>query len=119
MLANFQWVGTKKKNEINPFQSHFNLRYFNNIIYRFTIESGIIADISTSPDNEVQTAEDAAWMKSLPTFVHQKSQMDNSIPKRQTSNINVTQKMTSDNDMLGANSTTNPYINNDSIAVHL
>lgn len=72
--------------------------------------------MSTSPENEVQTPVDTAWMKS---FVHQKSQTDNSIQKRQTSNMNVTQKMTSDNDMLGANSTTNPYINNDSIAVHL
>lgn len=82
-------------------------------------ESGIIADISTSPDNEVQTAEDTAWMKSLPTFAQQKSQTDNSIQKRQTSSMNVTQKISPDNDVLGANSTTNPYINNDSIAVHL
>ncbi|XP_055315330.1 uncharacterized protein LOC129575560 isoform X4 [Sitodiplosis mosellana] len=81
---------------------------------QLSMESGIIADISTSPDNE-----DTAWMKSLPTFAQQKSQTDNSIQKRQTSNMNVAQKMTADSDMLGSNSTTNPYINNDSIAVHL
>lgn len=86
----------------------------------FIAESGIIADISTSPDNEVQIVEESSWVKIVPTFTHQKSQTDNSIQKNCTSNMHVPQKVSADNDdVLDANSNTNPYINNDSIAVHL
>lgn len=87
------------------------------------VESGIIADISSSPDNEVQTADETnAWKKSATAYLQHKTSIDNNGNQKSRSalNANITQKITNtDNDMLGANSTTNPYINNDSIAVHL
>lgn len=99
----------------------FAWKRLNKVFFLFLfcyLESGIIADISTSPDNEVQTPDhDSSWLRSVPAYSHQRSQTENSIQKR--SNINVTQRMDADSDLLGVNSTTNPYINNDSIAVHL
>lgn len=38
---------------------------------------------------------------------------------RSSLSANMTQKLSTDSDVLGSNSTTNPYINNDSIAVRL
>lgn len=116
LRANYQWVRIANFNLIS-FKCYKNLIlcvcvcvFLIEILIIYDIsESGIIADISTSPDNEVQTSEDTSWMKT--TFTHQKSLTENSIQKGSTSNTNVTQRLVADN--------ANPYINNDSMAVHL
>lgn len=83
-------------------------------------ESGIIADISSSPDNEVQTTDETTgWTRSSSAYLPHKMQTDNCNQMRTALNTNVTPKLATDSDVLGANSTANPYINNDSIAVHL
>ena len=88
------------------------------------VESGIIADISSSPDNEVQTSEETnTWSKSSTSFLqpHKTTTNTNHMShKHKTLNENVTHKLqTIDSDDMNANATANPYINNDSIAVHL
>lgn len=91
------------------------------------IESGIIADISSSPDNEVQTSEEnTTWSKASASYLHPHkaitttSSTNNMSQKLKTLNANITSKLhTIDNDDMNANATANPYINNDSIAVHL
>lgn len=45
--------------------------------------------------------------------------MDTNQQKRNTFHANVSQKITTESDVLASNSSSNPYINNDSIAVHL
>lgn len=87
-------------------------------------ESGIIQDISSSPDNEVQTAEETAtWAKSSVSFLqpHKTNPNASTMSQKLTAlNVNVIHKIpTINNDEMNANATANPYINNDSIAVHL
>lgn len=90
----------------------------------FVTESGIIADISSSPDNEVQTSEETStWSKSSTAFLqpHKMTTNTNNMSQKfKTLNANVTHKLqTIDSDDMNATATSNPYINNDSIAVHL
>lgn len=59
--------------------------------------------------------------KSSSAFLNTKTQSmcENTIQKRSVLNTTIAQKVAADSDLLGASSNTNPYINNDSIAVHL
>lgn len=92
--------------------------YFDRL-FIFITESGIIADISSSPDNEVQTMDDTTgWSRPSSTFLpHKTSTNDNNSHQMRTPlDTNVTQKLSVDSDV---HTSSNPYINNDSIAVHL
>lgn len=74
-------------------------------------ESGIIADILTSPESETSHQDGSTW-SSIYTKNKSKITQKHLIP-----NKNV-QKTPSD-DTENHNSNNNPYVNNDSLAVHL
>lgn len=99
------------------------------------IESGIIADILTSPEIESHTPLDQPpnWPPNIYTK-HPQSQNTNSyktqmqhnnkklsVPNTQTqkSDVASTVTVTTEADTIQTSTNSNPYINNDSIAVHL
>lgn len=74
-------------------------------------ESGIIADILTSPESETSHQDGSTW-PSIYTKNKTKITQKHLIP-----NTNVHKTPSDDTD--NHNSNTNPYVNNDSLAVHL
>lgn len=79
--------------------------------YNSLAESGIIADILTSPESETSLQDGSAW-PSIYTKNKTKITQRHSVP-----NQNVHKTPSDDTDL--HNSNINPYVNNDSLAVHL
>lgn len=77
-------------------------------------ESGIIADILTSPESETSHQDGSAW----PSIYTKNNNKTKITQKHLIPNTNVHKTQPSD-DTENHNSNINPYVNNDSLAVHL
>lgn len=78
----------------------------------YLLESGIIADIS--PDNEAQLADKVSTHPN-----NNKIQNDNHLQLPSVSHVNVIRRIDSIDSDDALDSSSNPYISNDSMAVHL